>query len=203
MRGYPDYYNIDREDGTEDGIWLVQGELWTLLDPQDWNPLGMEQLLLQAQERPSRQVTPQITPEQSQRSHPHIQADEYQIEEQRLDLTLQPHQQLQEGRVHVLPAQHVLDDHRDHTQDIYLTYWQHQYALQNDEKYAKDNQRVVYDPKYARRLQQAATELGAFPPHFEHIRKPFAHLMVKGESKFKERAQEKAPLAKLKRLFHK
>jgi hypothetical protein len=196
--------NVASSGGTLDN---VQSSPWTLLDPQDWNPLGMEQLLLQAQERPSRQVTPQITPEQSQRSHPHIEADEYQFEEQRLDLTLQPHQQLQEGRVHVLPAQHVLDDHCDHTQDIYLTYWQHiqnhQYALQNDEKYAKDNQRVVDDPKYARRLQQAATELGAFPPHFEHIRKAFAHLMVKGESQFKERAQEKAPLAKLKRLIHK
>jgi hypothetical protein len=137
----------------------------------------------------------------------HTQAEEYQFEEQRLDLTLQPHQQLQEGRVHVLPAQHVLDSHHDHAQDIYLTYWQHiqnhQYALHNDEKYVKDNQRVVDDPKYARRLQQAATELGTFPPHFEHIRWPFAHLMVKGKFQFKERAQEKAPLAKLKRLFHK
>ena len=129
------------------------------------------------------------------------------MEEQRLDLTLQPQQHLQQGRVHVLPAQHVIDRHHDHTQDIYLTYWQyihnHHYALRNDEKYKQDNQRVLDDPKYARKLEQAAAELGAFPPHFEHIRRPFAHLMVKGEFQQKERDQERAPLAKLKKLFHK
>jgi len=65
VQGYKYYYNVDLEDGGEDGLDLfpptaTDVELWTLRDPEDWNPT--EQLLNISQAIPSKQITLHIKP---------------------------------------------------------------------------------------------------------------------------------------------
>ena len=135
-------------------------ELWTLRDPEDWNPT--EQLLNISQAIPSKQITPETTISQihSDLSSP---ADYYQHEEQ-LDLTLTPHQNLQEGRVHVLPG-HIREPwvHSHHSLD---PTW---------------NSDLLKDAKFVHRVEEVIKDLGDFPPNQQQLQLDMARLIVRGE----------------------
>ena len=148
VQGYKHYYNIELEDGRTDGLYCrppkhrLYQVPWTLLDPDEWNPLNMEQLLHLPPDIPSRQITPETTP------HPLRVADtpDYHHWQQSdgLDLALAADQEIQEGRVHVLPDYQV-------------------------RPYNTLQEGPVEDEKYNNRVQQIAREL-QLPPEQEYLR---------------------------------
>ena len=99
VRGYKHYYNVDLEDGGEDGLYCRPPkynhvEQWTLLENYQWDPLPVEQLLDNPEPIPSRQASPMPSPQ------PRLEDQEL---EDQLDLELLPGQQLQTGRSHSTP----------------------------------------------------------------------------------------------------
>ena len=103
----PNYYNVQLEEGSQMGVFLIppdgdHQESWTLLhDKNLWNPPPPEQLRETFQQAISRCATPTTTPTQ-ERVYEH---DHAAISRQDL-LFLDPYQQLEAGRVHLIP-QHL------------------------------------------------------------------------------------------------
>ena len=139
VRGYRHYYNVDLLDGGEDGLYCLPPtasnvEQWSLLANYQWDPLPREQLLDIPEQIPSRQVTPDSTPPQPR------QEEQYQCHQMDdLQLELLPDQQLQPGRVHVLP----------HLEGVHFT------PLEGHS---------VDMEKYKRRVTEIAAGLGGFSP---------------------------------------
>ena len=189
--GYPHYYNVDLEDGRRDGLYFKPPtanivESWTLLDPEEFDQPGREQLLDAMPDIPSKQVTPRTTPEQDRLTDDPSEQDHHPYQEE-LSLALQPEQQLQEGRVHVLPI---------------LQPWQivhNPLALYCPSEH---NHRLVIqwpegtDPEYARKVEAAAAS-ASYTQSQEHLRIPLAMARVQSEMYRKNNSV----LAKLKRTF--
>ena len=103
VTGYRYYYNVEMEDGSQDGVELKPPtrdyeESWTLLDKDMWHPLPREQLLDNTPDLPSREATPVTTGTQDR-----VTDQLYQLRDTQHHLQLDPYQQLQVGRVHLLP----------------------------------------------------------------------------------------------------
>ena len=103
VTGYRYYYNVEMEDGSQDGVELKPPtsdyeESWTLLDKDMWHPLPREQLLDNTADMPSREATPVTTGTQDR-----VTDQLYQLRDTQHHLQLDPYQQLQVGRVHLLP----------------------------------------------------------------------------------------------------
>ena len=98
------YYNVQLEDGSQIGVLLSppdgdHQESWTLLhDKNLWNPPPPEQLRETLQQTISRCATPTTTPTQERV----YEQDHAAISRQDL-LFLDPYQQLEAGRVHLIP----------------------------------------------------------------------------------------------------
>ena len=181
VQGYKTYYNVDLEDGGEDGLDLLLPTatdvgLWTLLDQEDWNPIRREQLLNLSDLIPSRQITPDTTISQvhSDISQP---GDEHCHQEEQPYLPLHPQQALQEGQPCVLPS----------------TWFHSKYSL--DPSW---NSNLLQDEKFVHRVEEVANELGDFPPNQQQLRIDMARLIVRGE-RFQ---QENSFFSKLKRVLN-
>ena len=187
VTGYPHYYNIVLEDGRQDGAYFMpptadRVESWTLLNEEDWNDPDREHLLDEGFSIPSRQVTPETTPEQERAVDDLLPRVSHNYEEE-LNLPLNPEQQLQHGRVHVLPLLHnPLPPYRpiDHNHRIVI-HWPE-----------------GTDPTYAERVEAVATA-AAYPPQQEHLRVPLAMSQVRYEM----HKENNSVLAKIKRTFKK
>ena len=181
VQGYKTYYNVDLEDGGEDGLDLLLPTatdvgLWTLLDQEDWNPIRREQLLNLSDHIPSRQITPDTTISQVHSDTSHM-GDEYYHQEEQLDLPLHPQQTLQKGQPHVIPG----------------TWFHSKYSL--DPSW---NSNLLQDEKFVHRVEEVANELGDFPPNQQQLRIDMARLIVRGERFQKENSF----FSKLKRVFN-
>ena len=177
VQGYKHYYNIEMEDGRTDGLYCRPPtkrsvEQWTLLDDHHWHPQVREQLLSLPHEIPSRQVTPETTPEQLRLSDHQEHHTIFPYQEEGLQLALDPDQDLQVGRVHVLP--------------------QYQYQVEH-----QLNSEPVRDEKYDRRVQEIYQDL-VFPPSQEHLRLGHAHFLAYSE----QYQKKNSTFAKLKKTFH-
>ena len=180
--GWGHYYNVDLEDGEEDGLYCrppkaTNVEQWSLREPNAWNPLPMEQLLHQPDQVPSRQITPETTPTQSRQEE---QSQHFQEDHHRLELL--PDQLLQPGRVHVLPPYR-------HTHTAYQP------------------QPIFFTPlegfpvdmvKYERRVREVAASLTGFPPDQDYQRYCHANLIVRGEQYQKQHSA----LTRIKNVFN-
>jgi hypothetical protein len=178
VTGYPHYFNVEMEDGTFDGVYLKpqsgeHQESWTLLlDPQLWNPLPTEQLRSTTPVLTSRHASPVTTFTQERLS------DQWQHEDhpyQELQLMLDPAQQLQEGRVHMLP--HHLPIPQPTT--VQLQWPQ------------------GTDPTYARRVEEIANS-NFLPPSQDHLRIQLAMHQASSEA----RRKEKSISTKVKKAFN-
>ena len=100
----PNYYNVKLEDGSQIGVFLNPPdgdyrESWTFLhDKKLWNPPPPEQLRETHQRTSSRCATPITTPTQERiHEHAHVPISRHEL------LFLDPNQQLETGRVHLIP----------------------------------------------------------------------------------------------------
>ena len=178
VTGYPNYYNVELEDGTLDGVYLKPQsgeyqESWTLLpDPHLWNPLPTEQLRSTTPVLTSRQATPVSTHTQ-ERLPDQWQHEDHPYQDQQL--MLDPTQQLQEGRVHMLP--HLL--HIPQPATVQLQ-WP-----------------PGTDPTYARRVEEIANS-NFLPPSQDHLRIQLAMHQASSEA----RRKEKSISTKVKKAFN-
>ena len=126
MRGYKNYYNVDLEDGGEDGLYCKPPtnfdiQKWSLLE--NYNFIQREQLLYLPEVIPSRQVTPDTSPYQlrQEEQEPGLQESQEEYHQENLQLELHPDQLLQPGRVHVLPYLNEPHHVQEGIQPIFFT----------------------------------------------------------------------------------
>ena len=123
VRGYK---NVDLENGGEDGLYCkpptkLNIQKWSLLENYNFNQ--REQLLGHPESIPSRQVTPDTSPNQFrlEEQEPYFQEYQEEYQQETLQLEQNPDQLLKPGRVHVIP--HLGEQHRvqEGTQPIFFT----------------------------------------------------------------------------------
>ena len=189
VRGYKNYYNVDLEDGGEDGLYCkpptkLNIQKWSLLENYNFNQ--REQLLGHPEGIPSRQVTPDTSPNQFrlEEQEPYFQEFQEEYQQETLQLELNPDQLLQPGRVHVLP--HLSEQHRvqEGTQPIFFT------PL---EGYPVDME------KYQSRVAEISRGLTGFSPGQDYQRYYHANWIARSEQYNKAHSA----MSRMKNIFRK
>ena len=177
VQRYKHYYNVQQEDGSTSGLYCLpptetEVKLWSLMDPDDWNPRPIENLLQDPDPIPSRNITPASTPER-QEHYPQVESYG------NLELELLPEQTIQEGRVHVLPH-HLPTAHQVHGQG--QPQLQHPVQYDETQTFQIDGATVNCN-EYYNRIKKVAKNLShkEFPPHRDSERWNHACLIVRSE----------------------
>ena len=191
----PGMAGISTLDGGEDGLYCLPPtatdvQLWSLLENYQWDPLPMEQLLNIPEQIPSRQVTPDSTPPQLRQEE---QYQGHQVDD--LQLELLPGQQLQPGRVHVLP--HLQQQDHQVNNDLF----HHELAQ-------AERQPIFFTPlegypvdmeKYRSRVTEIAAGLRGFSPSQDYERYCRANWVARTEQYTKHHSA----YTRLKNVFKK